>query len=87
MAKFYKEMEAVYDMPEFSWAAKYASRPETMAAYLDRLIMSRDTIEEIVAQATVEGRKCGQRTKYTAGKINAHIKFRIDQAARNKKNK
>jgi hypothetical protein len=87
VAKFYKEMEAVYDMPEFSWAAKYASRPGTMAAYLDQLIMSRNTIEEIVAQAMAEAQRRGHRTKYTAGTINGHLKFRIQQAARNKKNK
>lgn len=47
MGKFYKLMEKLYDMAEFSWAADYASRPGTQAAYLDLLITSRDTIEDM----------------------------------------
>lgn len=87
MGKFYKVMEAYYDMAEFSWAADYASRSGTMAAHLDRLIGSEETIEEIVKQAAAEARKRGHWTTYTAGKIHGHIKFRIEQAARNKKQK
>ena len=80
-------MEAYYDMSEFSWAAGYASRSGTMAGHLDRLIASKDTIEEIVEQAAAEARKRGHRTTYTPGTIHGHIKFRIQQAARNKKQK
>ena len=84
MGKFYKQMEVIYDMAEFSWAADYASRPGTMASLMDRLITSRDTIEEIVKQAAAEGQKLGHRTKYGTGTIHGHIKFRIKQAAANK---
>lgn len=85
MGNFYKVMEAYYDMAQFSWAADYASRSETMAAHLDRLIRSEETIEEIVEQAAAEARKRGHRTRYTGGKIHGHIKFRVQQATRNKK--
>jgi hypothetical protein len=87
MGKFYKQMEVLYDMAEFSWAADYASKPGTMASILDRLITSKDTIEEIVEHAAAEGRKRGHRTKFSTGYIHGHIKFRIKQAAMNKKAK
>lgn len=86
MGKFYKQMQELYDMAEFSWAADYASKPgDTMAAYLDELITSRDTIEEIVEAAQAKNEKRGWKIKYTKGYIHAHIKFREQQAARNKK--
>ncbi len=84
MGKFYKQMEVIYDMAEFSWAADYASRPGALASILDQLITSRDTIEEIVEHAVAEGRKRGHRTKYSTGYIHSHIKFRVKQAAMNK---
>jgi hypothetical protein len=87
MGKFYKQMEALYDMAEFSWAADNASRPGTLASSLDGLITSKDTIEQIVAQAAAEGQKRRHQTKYTEGTIHSHIKFRVQQAARNKKAK
>jgi len=87
MGKFYKQMEVLYDMAEFSWAADYASKPGTMASLMDRLIASRDTIEEIVKQAAAEGQKRGHQTKYSTGTIHSHIKFRVKQAAVNNKAK
>lgn len=84
MGNFYKLMESRYVMPDFSWAADYASRPETMASYMDNLIRSGDTIEEIVKRAATEARKRGGRTKYTPGTIYGHIRFRVQQAAKGK---
>jgi hypothetical protein len=84
MGQFSKQMEGLYLMGAFSWAADYASRPDTMAAYLDSLIKSKDTIEQIVRAAEAEGKKRRLKTKFTEGTIHAHIKFRVQQAGRNK---
>ena len=84
MGQFYKRMEGPYVMKDFSWSARYASRPETLASYLDQLITSEHTIEEIIKAAQAKGKSLGQKTKFTKGTIHAHIRFRVAQASKNK---
>ena len=58
------------------------AQPETMAAFLDRLIAGGGKVEEIVAEAKAEAEKRGLRTKFNAGTIQGHINFRAKQAAK-----
>ncbi len=80
-------MESLYDMAAFSWAANYASRQGTFAAYLDQLIKSGNSIEEVVRQAVAEGEKRRHRTHYTETSIHGHIRFRVRQARTARKKK
>lgn len=57
-----------------------SAKPETMASFLDRMIAEGGEIEKIVERAKEEGASRGLRTKFNAGVIKGHIKFREKQA-------
>jgi hypothetical protein len=54
---------------------------ETMASYLDWLIETEDDIGQIVAKAQAEGKRRGDKDKFTVGRIRSHIRFRIPAVA------
>lgn len=83
MGKFFDQMPS-RDQRDFAWAAEHGSRKDTLAAYMDKLIMNEDRIEQIVKKTSDKGKQLGHETMYTEGTISKHIRFRIGQARKNK---
>lgn len=56
---------------------KKEPKPETMAEYLDKLITTGGTWEELVKAAQAEAEKKGQKSKLSRGTIQGHLNYRI----------
>ena len=82
MSKKNRKATEVQGTPVAPQAAEQKSnKPETMAAFLDRLIAENGgEIDKIVEAAKAEAEKRGLRTKFNAGVIKGHIRFREKQA-------
>lgn len=83
MGKFFDQMPPG-DQRDFAWAAGNAARKDTLAAFMDRLIMREDRIEEIVRKTVAGAQSRKHVMKHTEGTIRAHVRFRIGQARKRK---
>lgn len=61
--------------------AKKEPKPETMAEYLDKLVATGGTWEELVKAAQAEAEKKGQKSKLSRGTIQGHISYRVKKEA------